>query len=105
MNVYILRKSITDLKNPIIKKEYETNSNNVKEFISEMVTKNYNNYNSKDSLEECINHAFNEFIDGSYYIVNKTKDIQYKNLDDNLLISELDEIVLIKLKYVRGIIW
>ena len=105
MKIYILKKSITDLKNPILKKEYETNSNDIKEFISEMVTKNYKNYNTKDSLEECINHALNEFIDGSYYIVNKTKDIQYKNLDDNLLLNELDEIILIKLKYVRGIIW
>ena len=37
MKVYILKKSITDLKNPIIKKEFETNSKTVQDLIIEMV--------------------------------------------------------------------
>ena len=75
-----------------------------KEFIKEMVIKNYNK-NIKDSIDLCINLAIDEFIDGSYYIVNKTKNIKYENILDELKIDEYDEIILIKLKYVRGIIW
>ena len=37
MKIYILRKSITDLKNPIIKNEYITKSVTVKDLITEMV--------------------------------------------------------------------
>ena len=40
MKVYILKKSINDLKNPIIKKEFETNSKTVQDLIIEMVSKN-----------------------------------------------------------------
>ena len=104
MKVYILKKSITDLKNPIIKKEFETNSKTVQDLIIEMVSKNYTN-KIKDSLTECIKYAIEEFIDGSYYIINKTKDINYKRIDEQLLLNEEDELILIKLKYVRGIIW
>lgn len=104
MKIYILRKSLSDLKNPIIKNEYETYSLTVKDFISEMVSKNYNN-KIKDSLNECINLALDEFVDGSYYIVNQTKNIKYTSIDEDLNIEEADEIVLIKLKYVRGIVW
>ena len=104
MKVYILKKSITDLKNPIIKKEFETNSKTVQDLIIEMVSKNYTN-KIKDSLTECIKYAIEEFIDGSYYIINKTKDIYYKTIDEQLLLNEEDELILIKLKYVRGIIW
>lgn len=104
MKVYILKKSITDLKNPIIKKEFETNSKTVQDLIIEMVSKNYTN-KIKDSLTECIKYAIEEFIDGSYYIINKTKDIHYKTIDEQLLLNEEDELILIKLKYVRGIIW
>ena len=104
MKIYILRKSLSDLKNPIIKKQYDTNSLNIKDFITEMVIKNYNK-NIKDSIDLCINLAIDEFIDGSYYIVNKTKNIKYENILDELKIDEYDEIILIKLKYVRGIIW
>lgn len=104
MKVYILKKSITDLKNPIIKKEFETNSKTVQDLIIEMVSKNYTN-KIKDSLTECIKYAIEEFIDGSYYIINKTQDIHYKTIDEQLLLNEEDELILIKLKYVRGIIW
>ena len=37
MKIYILRKLITDLKNPIIKNEYITKSVTVKDLITEMV--------------------------------------------------------------------
>ncbi len=104
MKIYILRKSLSDLKNPIIKKEYDTNSLNIKDFITEMVIKNYNK-NIKDSIDLCINLAIDEFIDGSQYIVNKTKNIKDEHILDELKIDEYDEIILIKLKYVRGIIW
>lgn len=41
MNIFILRKSITDLKNPIFKSEYVTHAETVGGFIREMVEKNY----------------------------------------------------------------
>ena len=41
MKIYICRKSISDLKNPIIKQEYETACVSVGDFIKEMVEKNY----------------------------------------------------------------
>lgn len=104
MKIYILKKSLSDLKNPIIKNEYETNAITVEEFISEMVTKNYNN-KVKDKIENCINLALTEFSDGSYYIVNQTKGIKYQSLKDNMKLDDNDEIILIKLKYVRGIVW
>ena len=104
MKIYILRKSLSDLKNPVIKIEYETNALTVNEFISEMVKKNYNK-SIKDSLDSCIDLALTEFVDGSYYIVNNTKGVKYLSLDDALNLSFDDEIVLIKLKYVRGFIW
>lgn len=44
MKIYILRKSITDLKNPIIKNEYITKSVTVKDLITEMVIINYEKY-------------------------------------------------------------
>ena len=69
-----------------------------------MVKKNYNK-SIKDSLDSCIDLALSEFIDGSYYIVNNTKNIKYLSLDDSLNLSLNDEIVLIKLKYIRGFVW
>ena len=86
MNIYILRKSLSDLKNPVVKIEYETNAFTVKDFICEMVKKNYNK-SIKDSLDSCIDLALSEFIDGSYYIVNNTKNIKYLSLDDSLNLS------------------
>lgn len=104
MKIYILQKSLTDLKKPIIKKDYETFANTIKEFISEMVSKNYTT-SIRNSLDECISLALTEFTDGSYYIINQSKGIKYTNLNDEMDISPEDEIVLIKLKYIRGIVW
>lgn len=104
MKIYILKKSLSDLKNPIIKTEYETNANTLEDFIIEMVTKNYNK-KIKEKLEECIELALTEFVDGSYYVVNRSKDIKYTSLQDKMNFSSEDEVVLIKLKFVRGIVW
>ena len=105
MRIYILKKSITDLKNPITRVEYETTSDTVSLFISEMAAKNYKLRPVKDSLESCIRVALDEFRDGGYYIVNQTKNHKYELLDEPTSFSENDEVVLIKLKYVRGMIW
>lgn len=105
MKINILRKSITNLKNPIIAAPYETSASSVREFIREMVTKNHSSRRVKDSLDDCIKIALEEFIDGGYYIVNTTRDIKYSSLEQSLEASEGDDLVLIKLKLLRGIIW
>lgn len=105
MKIFILKKSLSDLKNPVAVTEYETRAATVREFVSEMVTKNYDKKRVKDSLEECIRVAQDEFTDGGYYIINKTQDVKYLSLDDNCNFADGDEVVLIKLKYVRGIVW
>ena len=105
MDIFILRKSITDLKNPIVKTEYVTNAKTVGEFICEMVQKNYAARPVSMPLDECKRIALDEFGDGSYYIINRTKDIKYSDVDQITEMTDGDEIILIKLKYVRGLIW
>lgn len=105
MRIYILKKSITDLKNPIVKIEYETHAETVEEFIREMVAKNYSEKRVKDTLDECCRFALDEFCDGSYYLVNKTRDVKYSELSESCSFESGDEVVLIKLKYLRGVIW
>ena len=105
MKIYICRKSISDLKNPIIKQDYETACVTVGDFIQEMVEKNYRQKPVKDTLSDCQALALSEFADGSYYIVNQTQNKKYQSVDEAMQLSENDEIVLIKLKYVRGMIW
>ena len=105
MKIYIARKSISDLKHPVVRLEYRTDAATVEAFIREMVAKNYAGKPVPDSLADCQALAFSEFEDGGYYIVNVTKDIRYAALDETLCLSEGDELVLIKLKYGRGMIW
>lgn len=107
MKIYILKKSLSDLKNPIVKSEYVTDAYTVRDFICEMTEKNYLSLERGIgmSLDECKRFACDEFEDGSYYIVNTTKDIKYAALDRALDATDGDELVLIKLKYLRGIIW
>lgn len=105
MKIYVCRKSLSDIKNLVVKIEYNTDASTVVEFINEMVAKNYARKPVKDSLQECQTLACFEFENSGFYIVNITKNIRYSALSDNLNLSENDEIVLIKLKYLRGIIW
>lgn len=105
MDIFILRKSISDLKNPIIRHAYVTHARTVGEFICEMVQKNYAARPVNMSLDECERTALDEFGDGSYYMINQTKNIKYSDVGQETEMSDGDEIVLIKLKYVRGIIW
>ncbi|MCX4312814.1 MAG: hypothetical protein OSJ83_02975 [Clostridia bacterium] len=105
MKIFILKKSISDLKKPIVRNEYDTEAMTVGDFIAEMVKKNYAARPAKFSLDDCISTATSEFEDGSYYIVNTTKNVKYALLEQAADFSDGDEIVLIKLKYVRGIIW
>ena len=105
MKIYILRKSLSDLKNPIIKNEYQTEAVKVRDFIEEMVRKNYKAIPIKDTLENCIQAALDDFYDGCCYIINVTQNIKYASLEDAMHFCDGDEIMLVKLKYVRGIIW
>lgn len=135
MKIFILQKSIGKIS-CFNKKEYDTSSITVFDFIKEMITKNYielkkmknenketflsyinqlidckdkirldNNINFKlKNLEEYIEFAHQAFKDNIYYIINKTQDINYSSLDDFTNFNEKDEIVIIKLKYLRGMI-
>lgn len=105
MKIFILKKSIADLKNPVVRVEYETDAITIRDFICEMTTKNYGKKRVKDTLAECCTVAQEEFVDGGYYIVNITRDFKYLSLDDKCEFAYGDEVVLIKLKYVRGIVW
>lgn len=105
MKIYILRKSLSDIKTPVVRKEYETQANTVYEFISEMVTRNYNVRPVKETLSDCVQTASDDFSDGCIYIVNATQNIKYADLNEQLKINDGDEIMIVKLKYVRGIIW
>lgn len=105
MKIFILKKSIADLKKPVVRVEYETDATTIRDFICEMTTKNYGKKRVKDTLAECCTVAQEEFVDGGYYIINKTRDFKYLSLDDKCEFADGDEVVLIKLKYVRGIVW
>lgn len=105
MKIYVLRKSISNLKTPIEKREYDTQAESAREFISEMVERNYKVRPIDCSLEECVQMALDDFSDGCCYIVNATQNVRYGDLDERLELCEGDEIMLVKLKYVRGIIW
>lgn len=105
MKIYILKKSISDLKSPIVKCEYETEAKTVGEFICEMVENNYRKRKVNTPLDECKKVALDEFGDGSYYIINSTRDEKYSVAEQATDFNENDEVVLIKLKYVRGVIW
>ncbi len=105
MKIYILRKSLSSLKTPVERKEYDTQALTVREFISEMVERNYKARPIDCALEECIRLARDDFMDGCCYIVNATHNIKYADLDEKLCLCAEDEIMLVKLKYVRGIIW
>lgn len=105
MKIYILHKSLSDIKKPIVRSVYYTTAITIREFIKEMVEKNYNLHPIKESLEACIQNALDDFTDGVCYIINTTQGLQYSELNEVLNFSEEDEIMLVKLKLVRGIIW
>ncbi|MDE5654536.1 MAG: hypothetical protein K2I46_02890, partial [Clostridia bacterium] len=104
MKIHILRKSISSLKTPIERKEYLTHAVTVREFLSEMVERNYKARPIEDKLEDCVQVALDDFSDGCFYIVNATQNNKYADLDEKLNLCDGDEIMLVKLKYVRGII-
>lgn len=131
MNIYILQKSITDLKTPVIRKAYDTTASTVREFISEMVerdaskkTEPTDRIELSDALEksggdrfvydrqkppkftvpEMQAFAVQAFEDKIYLIKNVTKNIMYERADEKTEFSENDEIALIKLKFIRGVL-
>jgi len=130
MKIFILQKSIADIKSPTVRKPYETSAETVGGFISEMVDRNssaktgkvdkielfdaleknradryaYEGKKAKFSPEEMREFAIQAFADKIYIIKNVTKDINYESITDPTRFSENDEIALIKLKYVRGAI-
>lgn len=131
MNIFILQKSITDLKAPIIRKPYDTNAETLGDFICEMVERNatakpaavdrielfdaiienggdrfsYDGKKRKFSVADMRDFALQAFEDKIYLVKNVTKDITYEAIAQDMQLSENDEIALIKLKYVRGVIW
>ncbi len=130
MKIFILQKSIADIKSPTVRKPYETNAATVGGFILEMVDKNsasktekvdkielfdaleksradryaYGGKKAKFSSEEMREFALQAFADKIYIIKNVTKNLNYESVSDPTRFSENDEIALIKLKYVRGAI-
>lgn len=105
MKILLLKKSITDLKHPIERVEHETEADTVERFICEMVEKNYKRRPVADALSECKQLALDEFRDSGFYIVNQTKNRRYTDLTEPVDFSQDDEVVLIKLKHVRGMLW
>ncbi len=130
MKIFILQKSIADIKSPTVRKIYETNAATVGEFICEMVDRNaaakakpcdkielfdaleksradryvYEDKKAKFSPADMREFALQAFADKIYLIKNVTKNINYESISDLTEFSENDEIALIKLKYVRGVI-
>lgn len=130
MNIFIIQKSITDLKSPIKRVHFRTNAYSLREFITEMVVKNarkektdvdhidlfdaftkngsdtysYGRKKKKFSTDEMITFALDAFCDKIYMVKNMTKDVTYADVDQAVGFSENDEVVLIKLKYIRGVI-
>lgn len=131
MNIFILQKSIADLKAPIIRKPYDTNAETLGDFICEMVERNatakpadvdrielfdaltangadriaYDGKRAKFSVADMRDFALRAFEDKIYLVKNVTKDITYEAIAQDMRLSENDEIALIKLKYMRGVIW
>ncbi len=130
MKIFILQKSIGDIKSPTVRKPYETGAATVGEFICEMVDRNaaaksesadkielfdaleqsradryvYEGKKAKFSPADMREFALQAFADKIYIIKNVTKDVNYGSVSDFTRFSENDEIALIKLKYVRGAI-
>ncbi len=130
MNIFILQKSISDIKSPTVRKPYETSAATLGEFICEMVDRNatakaksqdkielfdaleksradryvYEGKKAKFSAAEMREFALQAFADKIYIIKNVTKNITYETVSDLTRFSENDEIALIKLKYMRGVI-
>ena len=129
MNIFILQKSITDLKEPVVRKPYESEAKTLGEFICEMVNHNaskktpqadkikifdalensdrisYGRDKRKFNSEKMREFALSAFEDKLYIVKNTTQDIQYEALTQELNFREGDEIALIRLKYLRGVIW
>lgn len=130
MNIFILQKSIADIKSPTVRKSYDTSATTVGDFICEMVDRNataktksadkielfdaleksradryiYEGKKAKFSPADMREFALGAFADKIYIVKNVTKNINYESVSDLTRFSENDEIALIKLKYVRGAI-
>ncbi len=103
MIVRLLKKSLTAIKNTE-SVECETHAATVREFIEERVRLNYDR-SVGISLDACIDNALFGFENSAFYIVNTTKDIKYAALDEALRLNDGDELAIVKLKYVRGVVW
>ena len=131
MEIFILqKKSMTDLKEPIRSNAYVTTAQTLGELIDEMVNKNtakdktapdylavfddltataetrfaYEKRKAKFSVADMQAFARQAFDDKIYIVKNVTSGVQYSTLDEPLELTSGDEIAIIKLKYVRGLI-
>lgn len=104
MKIYIVKKSAGDIKGLNARCEYDTSAETVGGFIAEMVERNYAVNPIADTRENCVRAAQDDFTDGGFYIVNVKTGCKYAALDEHLNLSDGDEIALIKLKMLRGII-
>ena len=91
MKIYIVKKSAGDITGLKARCEYDTSAETVGGFIA-------------DTRENCVRAAQDDFTDGGFYIVNVKTGCKYAALDEHLNLSDGDEIALIKLKMLRGII-
>ena len=103
MKINIIRKSLIDPAMPLSAEEYITDAVTVGDFIAEMTKKNHKSVYG--TIENCIEDALDAFAAGAFYILNRTHRRRYIRSDEKTDFKENDELVLIKLKYVRGIVW
>ena len=120
--IFLLQKSITDLRSPLRKIPYETSAVTLRELLYEMVEKNergenvetdllelfdklnergngrfvYENKKAKFPLPQMQEFVCTAFEDNVFLVKNVTKQIQYESLSQNLEVSENDEIALVK---------
>ncbi len=130
MEVYILQKSVSDPRSPVRRVPYRTQAVTLRDLLCEMVQKNagaetagpdplkrldewlrgggerltFGRERVKFSPEEMREFVCAAFEDKVFLVRNVTRGRQYEALSERLELGEHDELVFVKLKYLRGMI-
>ena len=128
MTIFILQKSITDLKAPVRRCAFHTEAETLQAFLGEMIEKNartkktnaeyirlfdefsenkaerfvYERKREKFSVPAMQEFAYTAFADKLFLVKNVTQNVLYEDLGQRLNLHEGDEIALIRLKFIRG---